>query len=95
MHRRELEQGLCCLRNFIFYKHEPPKLISIPIVVVDRLVQARSLERVQPKINEDRPIGFYSPTKPTVGLIDEPVLEVIDANRAERRFGKVKYLMAF
>src|SRR3974390_3066156 len=48
LHWRELEQGLCCLRNFVLHKYEPPELIGVPIVKVDRLVKASSTEGAQP-----------------------------------------------
>src|SRR5262249_50709766 len=93
LHWRKLKKGLCRCANLVFYKYKAPELVSIPVVVVDRLVQPGPLERVQPKVDEDWPIRLDSAAEPTVRLIDEPVLEVIDAHRAKRRFGEVKDLV--
>src|SRR5215475_10570748 len=48
---------------------------------------------IQSEIHENGPIRFDGATEPTVRLIDEPIFEVIDANRAERRLGEVKDLV--
>ena len=89
LHRRVVDGGLREGGHPLLDEDEPPELVGIPIVVVDRLVQASSLERVQPKINEDGPVRLNCAAKPTVRLIEKPVFEIVNANRAKRRFGKV------
>src|SRR5262249_40523714 len=51
------------------------------------------LERIEPQVDQDRPIDLDRPAKPAPWLIDEAVLEVVDPYRAERRFGEIEDLV--
>src|SRR5882672_3408056 len=93
LQRRELEKGLRVLRYLLLHKDEAPELVYEPVLVEERAGQARALERIQTEVDEDRPIDLDRATQPTVRLVDEPVLEVADAHRAERRFREIEDLV--
>src|SRR5262245_59324921 len=94
LHRRELDKGLRRLGGLLLSGDEAPELQGVPIRVEERSSDARTFEGVETQVDEDRPIDLDRAAKPAVRLIDEPVLVVADAHRAERRLGEVEDLVA-
>ena len=82
LHRRIIEEGLGFLRDLLLHEDEAPELTDEPSVVVNRPVDlavrpAGSLERVQAKIDQRRPIYFLRSTEPAIGLVGEAVFVVV------------------
>src|SRR5262245_28693527 len=94
LHRRELDEGLRGLRDLLLHEHVAPELVDEPVLVVERALDPRALERVEAQIDEDRPVDLERAAQPAVRLVDEAVLEVADPHRAERRLGEVEDLVA-
>src|SRR5262245_560186 len=81
VHRRKLDRGLGHLRHFLLDKLEAPELVDEPVVIADRsailaVVHASPRERVETKIDQDRPVYFDRGAEPAARLIREPILVV-------------------
>src|SRR5215813_5369257 len=94
LHRRELEEGLRLPRDLVLDEHEAPELVREPVVVGQRPRETGALERIEAKVDEDGPVDLDRAAEPAVRLVDEPVLVVADAHRAQRGLGKVEDLPA-
>src|SRR5271157_1358225 len=93
LHGREFDEARTELRDLLLYQYEPPELVDVPVEEAERARQTRTLERVQPDVGQDRPVDLDRAANPAVRLIDETVLEVVEAHRAERAFREVEDLM--
>src|SRR5262249_24197404 len=94
LHRGVIQEGLRVLGDRILDEDEAPELVGEPVIVRQRAGQPRALKGIEPEIDQDGPIDLDRATEPAAGLIDEPVLEVVDTHRAEGRLGEVEDLMA-
>jgi hypothetical protein len=77
----------------LLHEYAAPELVRIPIVVIDRLIQAGTFIRVEPQVGDDWPIDLPSCPKPAVGLISESELEVVDPRCRECAFCEIPDLM--
>src|SRR5262249_42862758 len=73
LQRRGLDERLAALRHLLRHEGEPPELVDVEAVEVQRAGQAGPLERVEADVREDRPVDLNSPAEPAVRLVDEPV----------------------
>src|SRR5262245_61726989 len=92
LHWWKFNEAFSDLAHDLLYKDEAPKLVSKPLIVVDGSAYAGSFEGVQANVGQDRPVRFHCATKPTVGLINEPILVIVDPYGAERRLCEVQDL---
>src|SRR5271157_2273352 len=93
LHRGELDRGLSELLHLLLDVDEAPELVLEPVKILERSGHPRALERIQAQVHENGDVELDRAAKPAIRLIDEAVLEVVDAHRAERAFRKVEYLM--
>src|SRR5258707_207573 len=95
LHRWELDRGLGQLLHLLLDKHEPPELVLKPREVILRpgfgpiFGPAGALERIDTKVGQIRHVSFGFITQPAAGLVDETILEVVDAHGAELAFAEV------
>src|SRR5262249_28328426 len=99
LHGRKLDRGLGDFRHLLLHELEAPELVDEPVVIADRpailaVEHARSLERVQTKIDQDRPVHLERGAEPATRLIGEAVLVIIDPYRRECALSEVKNFMA-
>ena len=88
------------LGHFLLDEDEPPELIHEPAHEISlRALQgpvfriAQALERIEAQVRQGRRVEVVLDADPAVGLVDEAVLEVIDAHRAQRAFAEVEDLV--
>src|SRR5206468_5027000 len=93
LHGRELDEGLGVLPDLLLHEDEAPELVHEPVVVGDRSADPRALEGIETEIDENGPVDLDRAAQPAVGLIDEPVLVVVDTYGAQRRLGEVEDLV--
>src|SRR3982074_354221 len=99
LHRRELDRSHGEFLHLLLDKYEAPELILEPVEVLLRtelcpaVGPARALEWIKTQVGQTGHVelGFFA--QPAARLIDEAILEVIDANGAELTFSEVPNLM--
>src|SRR5258708_30423913 len=99
LHRREFDESDGVLGDFLLQEDEAPELVDEEIreEVVRTHVALRvlhPLERIEPEVGEDRCIEMDGSPDPTLGLVDQPVFPIVDANRAQGALGEVEDFMA-
>src|SRR5262245_13446209 len=94
LHRGKLKDRLRGFRDLLLHESEPPELVCIPVVKGEGTGEPRALERIQPQVDQDRPVRLHRRAKPSVRLVDEPVLVVADTHRAEGGLGEVEDLVS-
>jgi hypothetical protein len=85
LHRRKFDRSHGQFLHLLLNKHEPPELVFEPVEVLLRsefyptIGPAGALERIETQVDQDRHVrlGFF--TQPAGRLVDEAILEVIDA----------------
>src|SRR5215469_18346651 len=101
LHRRKLDGGLREFGHFLLHHHKPPKLARIKVVreALGRIIEGlsserrRPLERVLPNVHHDRHIGSGFLSRPSPWLLEENILEVIDAKRSQVRPTEIEQLV--
>src|SRR5580765_365851 len=96
LHRRKLDRRHRQLFHLLLNKHKAPEFVFEPVEVLLRaffrptIGPARALERIEAKIGQIGyvSLGFF--TEPASGLVDETILEVVDANGTEFALSEVK-----
>src|SRR6266702_5184384 len=101
LHRRKFDCRHRQLLDDILDKHEAPELVLVPFPVLQRTVlgeifrKARSLERVETKIDDSRHLRLDLVAEPATGLVDKAVLVVADTNGAEVAFAEIPDFVTF
>src|SRR5450432_2498860 len=96
LHRRVIEESLQCLADYLLDEDKAPEFVLKPRHVILRAFfrlivgPARALERIKPQVDEDWHVRMVLDTQPATGLVDESILVVVDANRAERAFAEIE-----
>src|SRR5213080_5457796 len=99
LHRRVIEESLEFLAHHLLDENKAPELELEPIEVLlstffrPIVWPALPLKRIETQVDQVRHIRFSLFTKPTLRLIDEPVLVVVNANRADGAFAEVEDLV--
>src|SRR4051794_37617076 len=97
LHRGKLNSSLSKLAYHALHKHKAPEFIGEPIVEGERAAlaigQTGPLERVQPQIDNDRPIHLLRRTQPAIWLIGEPIFIITDANGRQSAFREIEDLI--
>src|SRR5436190_3890689 len=99
LHWRVIEEGLEFLAHYLLDEYKAPELELEPIEVLlptffrPIVWPALPLKRIETQVDQVRHIRFSLFTKPTLGLIDKPVLVVVDAHRADGAFAEVEDLV--
>ena len=100
LHRRELDRGHGQLLHLLLDKHEAPEFVLEPVEVLLRAdlvplsgqpVRSNGSRRRLTRIGHVR-LGFFA--QPAAGLVDEAILVVVDAHRAECRFRRSRRFRA-
>ena len=92
LHRRELDRRHGQLRHLLLDKHEAPEFVLEPVEVLLRpSLVPLSGQPVRSKGSRRRlvrygHVGLGLVAEPAAGLVDEAILEVVDAHRTECRF---------
>src|SRR5262245_64793400 len=71
LNRRELDEGLAELRHFLLDEDEAPEFVLEPLSLLQGLPHPCSLQRVQSKVRQDRPVNLDRAAKPALRLINE------------------------
>src|SRR5258708_20879909 len=96
LHWRIIKKGLECLAHYLLDKYKAPELEFEPIEVLlsplfrPMVWPALALEGIDEQVDEIRPINVRLFTQPAVGLVNEPVLVVVNRNRADGAFARVE-----
>src|SRR5256886_10804168 len=96
LHRWEFEEGLEFLAHHLLDKHKAPELELEPIEVLLRAVfrsvvgPALALERIEAQVNQVRYVNVRLFTQPTLGLVDEAELVIVNAHRSDTAFTEVE-----
>src|ERR1700731_4949985 len=96
LHRRVLEEGLEFLAHHLLNEHEAPELELEPVEVLLRAIlrsivgPASPLERIQAKVGDVRHVRMGLITQPSIGLVNETILIVVDAHRTDCAFAEVE-----
>src|SRR5258708_23299223 len=100
LHLRVIKKGVQCLAHYLLDKYKAQELEFEPIEVLlsprfrPMVWPALALERIEAQVDEIRHINVRLFTQPAVGLVNEPVLVVVNANRADGAFAEVEDLVA-
>src|SRR5882724_10050097 len=96
LHWRVIKEGLECLAHYLLDEYKAPELEFEPIEVLlsplfrPMIWPALALERIEAQVDQIRHINVGLFTQPAVGLVNEPVLVVVNANRADGAFAEVE-----
>ena len=96
LHWRVIQEGLDFLAYQLLDEHKAPELILEPIEVLLRpffrpiIWPACALERIEAKVGDVGHVRFGLVTEPSLGLVDEAVLLIVNAYRAEGAFAEVE-----
>ena len=96
LHRRVIEEGLEFLADDLLDEHKAPELELEPIEVLLRAFfrpivgPALALERIEAQVDQIGHVHLRLFTQPAMGLVDETILVVVDAHRADRAFAEVE-----
>ena len=93
LHGRELDEALGRPGEFLLHIREAPELIHEPVLVKHRVLYPGSFEGVEAQIGEDRPVHLDGAAKPAIRLIEEAILEVVDADGSERGLREIEDLV--
>src|SRR5262245_30931743 len=93
LHRRAVEEGLCVLRQLLLDDDVATAFVYVQVVEGQRAAQPRPFKGIEAEVHQDRPVRLHRAAKPAARLIDEPVLVVADAHRAESGLGEVEDLV--
>ena len=100
LHRRVFKEGLEFLAHHLLDEHKAPELILEPVEVLlaaffrPVLRPAGALERIEAQVGEIRHVHVGLGAQPAVGLVNETVLVVVNAHRADGAFAEVEDFMA-
>src|SRR5262249_29096961 len=100
LHRRVLDRSHGQLFDFLLDEHEAPEFVLEPVEVLlgtgsgPALGPARALEGIEAKVGQERHVDVGLLAEPAVRLVDEAILEVADAHRAQRALAEVEDLLA-
>src|SRR5271157_1940137 len=100
LHRRELKERLQFLAHYLLDEHEAPELELEPIEVLLRPLfgpvvgPARAFERIETQVGDDRNVRMGLFTQPPFWLINETVLVIVNAYRADCAFAEIEDFMA-
>src|SRR5437762_2233773 len=96
LHWRIFEEGLEFLAHHLLDEDKAPELELEPIEVLLRslfgsvLRPALALERIKAQVDQDGHVKVRLGTEPTLGLVDETILIVVDAHRADCAFAEIE-----
>src|SRR4029078_8032376 len=98
LHRREVYCRLGQLSDLLLHVDEAPEFTRIEIVEVARrafehIRHRQPLERILLDVLKDRHVDGNLRPRPTLRLVDEAILELIETKAAEIGFGEVPDLM--
>src|SRR5215208_6705966 len=100
LHRRELDRSHGQLLHLLLDKNEAPEFVLEPREVILRpgfgpiVGPARALEWIEAKVGQIGHVSLGLVAQPAAGLVDETILEVVDAHGAKLAFAEVPDLMA-
>src|SRR5437667_8979080 len=96
LHRRVIEEGLEFLADDLLDEHKTPELELEPIEVLlpsffrPIVGPALALKRIEAQVNQVGNVHLRLGTKPAVRLVDETILVVVNAHRADRALAEVE-----
>src|SRR5438034_6083247 len=99
LHRRVIEEGLEFLAHHLLDEDKAPELELEPIEVLLRAFfrpivwPSLALEWIETQVDQIWHVNVRLFTQPALGLIDETIFVVVDTNRADRAFAKIKDFM--
>src|SRR5882724_9490597 len=95
LHRRKLDRSHRQFFHHLLNKHEAPEFIFEPVEVLLRtefglaIGPPRALERIEAKVSQVRHVRFGLFAEPAARLVDETILEVVDAHGTQFAFAEV------
>ena len=96
LHRRVIEEGLEFLAHHLLDEDKAPELELEPIEVLLRPVfrpiagPTLALERIEAQVDQVGYVHLRLGTEPAVGLVNETILVVVNAHRADCAFAEVE-----
>src|SRR5438552_5611582 len=99
LHWRVIEEGLEFLAHHLLDEHKAPELELEPIEVLLRAFlrsivwPTLALERIETQVDQIRHVNVRLFTQPTLGLVDETILVVVNTHRADGAFAEVEDLV--
>ena len=99
LHRWKVDRCLGKLSHDLLDEHETPELEGEPVVIGDRaivpaVIHASAFIGIEAQIGQDWPVHLLCRAKPTIGLVGEPILVVINADRAQCALCEVENLVS-
>src|SRR3989442_10215817 len=99
LHRRVLDGGRDELLHLLLDEYEAPEFVLEPLEVILRpglrpaVRPAGALERIEAKIDQVRHVNVVLRTQPSVGLVDEALLEVANAHDSQLTLPEIEDLV--
>src|SRR5438034_6966462 len=99
LHWRIFEEGLEFLAHHLLDENKAPELELEPIEVLLRAFfrpivwPALALKRIETQVDQVRHVNVRLFTQPTLGLVDETILVVVNTHRADGAFAEVEDLV--